>query len=89
MVSQPSTQHCWARLLLTILLGCSVCVQSANNPTSAQSKRRPCGATKSKSFTDCFTCFAIGCVYNCYTANCCGSDATQPAPSEFARSLSF
>ena len=41
MVSQPATQHRWARLLLTILVGCSVCVQSANNPTSAQSKRNP------------------------------------------------
>jgi len=39
MVSQPSTQHRWVRLLLTIILGCSVCVQSARNQTRAQSKR--------------------------------------------------
>jgi len=40
MLRQPSTRYCWARLLLTILLGCSVFVQSANNQTSAQSKRK-------------------------------------------------
>ena len=39
MGRQTSTQHCWARLVLTILLGGSVCFQSANNPTNAQSNR--------------------------------------------------